>query len=322
MRDPYTDLEINCRSQLSILEACRHHNPSVEGRLRRHAPDLRPARVPAGRRGAPDRARPTSTASTRRPASGTTSLYNNVFGIRACSLRLTNIYGPRMLVKDARQAFLGFWFRPRARGTSRSDLRRRLAAARLRLRRRRGATRSCSPARATRRTARCSTSAATRSISLRELAELLVELAGSAVVRARAVPGRQEGDRHRQLLRATSRKIRDELGWAPTVALREGLRDGRSSSTASTARHYWDETRDVPFLDLARQTAALAVELDDGDRGACSTSGWFVARPEVERVRAGVRRLLRRGARGRRRDRHRRDRARSAGARHRRRATK
>src|SRR5262249_46934369 len=30
MRDPYTDLEINCRSQLTLLEACRHHNSRVK----------------------------------------------------------------------------------------------------------------------------------------------------------------------------------------------------------------------------------------------------------------------------------------------------
>src|SRR5688500_14974018 len=30
MHDPYTDLEINCRAQLSILEACRKHNPDVK----------------------------------------------------------------------------------------------------------------------------------------------------------------------------------------------------------------------------------------------------------------------------------------------------
>ncbi len=29
MRDPYTDLEINCRAQLSMLEACRRYNPRV-----------------------------------------------------------------------------------------------------------------------------------------------------------------------------------------------------------------------------------------------------------------------------------------------------
>ena len=42
MTDPYTDLEINARSQLSILEACRHENPADHGRLREHAPALRP----------------------------------------------------------------------------------------------------------------------------------------------------------------------------------------------------------------------------------------------------------------------------------------
>src|SRR5215471_18054927 len=30
MADPFTDLEINCRSQLSILESCRHHNPAIK----------------------------------------------------------------------------------------------------------------------------------------------------------------------------------------------------------------------------------------------------------------------------------------------------
>src|SRR4051812_29576126 len=30
MTDPYTDLDINCRAQLSILEACRKCNPSIK----------------------------------------------------------------------------------------------------------------------------------------------------------------------------------------------------------------------------------------------------------------------------------------------------
>ena len=30
MQDPYTDLEINCRSQLSILEVCRKYNPQMK----------------------------------------------------------------------------------------------------------------------------------------------------------------------------------------------------------------------------------------------------------------------------------------------------
>lgn len=38
-------------------------------------------------------------------------LYNNVYGIRACALRLTNTIGPRMRIKDARQTFVGVWIR-------------------------------------------------------------------------------------------------------------------------------------------------------------------------------------------------------------------
>ena len=38
-------------------------------------------------------------------------LYNNVFGVRACSLRLTNVYGPRQLIKHNRQGFIGWFIR-------------------------------------------------------------------------------------------------------------------------------------------------------------------------------------------------------------------
>jgi nucleoside-diphosphate-sugar epimerase len=38
-------------------------------------------------------------------------LYSNVYGLRTCALRLTNTYGPRMRVKDARQTFLGIWIK-------------------------------------------------------------------------------------------------------------------------------------------------------------------------------------------------------------------
>ena len=38
-------------------------------------------------------------------------LYERVYGLGAVSLRLTNVFGPRMRVKDARQTFLGIWLR-------------------------------------------------------------------------------------------------------------------------------------------------------------------------------------------------------------------
>jgi UDP-glucose 4-epimerase len=108
MLDPYTDLEINCRSQLTLLEACRNNNPAAKV-------------VFAGTRqvyGRPDHlpvdethlVRPTDINGINKVAGEYYHLvYNNVFGVRACSLRLTNIYGPRQLVRHNRQGFIG-WF--------------------------------------------------------------------------------------------------------------------------------------------------------------------------------------------------------------------
>ncbi len=110
MVDPYTDLEINCRAQLSILETCRHYNPAIKI-------------VFAGTRqiyGVPDYLpvdeqhllHPTDVNGINKMAGEWYHiLYNNVYGIRSCSLRLTNTYGPRMRVKDARQTFLGIWIK-------------------------------------------------------------------------------------------------------------------------------------------------------------------------------------------------------------------
>ena len=38
-------------------------------------------------------------------------VYDHVFGVRACSLRLTNVYGPRQLIKHNRQGFIGWFIR-------------------------------------------------------------------------------------------------------------------------------------------------------------------------------------------------------------------
>lgn len=115
MHDPYTDMEINCRAQLSILEACRKFNP--EGRI-----------VFASTRqlyGKPDYL-PVDEKHLLRPVdvNGVNKmagewyhiLYHQAHGLRTCALRLTNTYGPRMRVKDARQTFLGIWIRCLAEG--------------------------------------------------------------------------------------------------------------------------------------------------------------------------------------------------------------
>jgi dTDP-glucose 4,6-dehydratase/UDP-glucose 4-epimerase len=110
MTDPQTDLDINASAQLSILEACRKANPNIKivfasTRQIYGKPDYLPVdeKHPI---------RPVDVNGINKLAGEWYHLlYSNVYGIRACALRLTNTYGPGMRVKDARQTFLGIWVR-------------------------------------------------------------------------------------------------------------------------------------------------------------------------------------------------------------------
>lgn len=110
MTDPQIDLDINTSAQLSILEACRQNNPEIKivfasTRQLYGKPDYLPVdeKHPI---------RPVDVNGINKLAGEWYHLlYNNVYGIHACALRLTNTYGPGMRVKDARQTFLGIWVR-------------------------------------------------------------------------------------------------------------------------------------------------------------------------------------------------------------------
>jgi len=45
-------------------------------------------------------------------------LFHDVYGLNTRSLRLTNVYGPGMRIKDARQNFLGIWLRRALEGAA------------------------------------------------------------------------------------------------------------------------------------------------------------------------------------------------------------
>jgi len=110
MEDPFTDLEINCTSQLSILEACRRHNPEMKivfaGTRQVYG---RPRSLPVDEEHPLD---PVDVNGVNKAAGEWYHLlYGRVYGLRVTVLRLTNTYGPRMRVKDARQTFLGTWLR-------------------------------------------------------------------------------------------------------------------------------------------------------------------------------------------------------------------
>ena len=110
MNDPQCDLDINASAQLSIMEACRKANTDIKivfasTRQLYGKPDYLPVdeKHPV---------RPVDVNGINKLAGEWYHLlYNNVYGIRACALRLTNTYGPGMRVKDARQTFLGIWVR-------------------------------------------------------------------------------------------------------------------------------------------------------------------------------------------------------------------
>jgi UDP-glucose 4-epimerase len=220
MRDPYTDLEINCRAQLSILEACRKHNPSAKlvyasTRQIYGKPDY----LPVDER---HLLHPTDVNGINKMAGEWYHiLYNNVYGVRAVSLRLTNTYGPRMRVKDARQTFLGIWIRrlveEQALEVFGDGLQVRdfnyvddvLDAMLL-----------CASTEES--NGQIYNLGSDEVINLRDLAALMVELNGDGEYRVVPFPPERKaidiGDYY-----SDYRRIRGKLGWVPKVSLREGL---------------------------------------------------------------------------------------------------
>ena len=110
MHDPITDLDINAKAQLSILEACRKYNPDIRivfastrqiyGKPKYLPVDEKHPRHPVDVNGI-----------NKIAGEQYHILYQEVYGIASSVLRLTNTYGPRMRIKDARQTFLGVWIR-------------------------------------------------------------------------------------------------------------------------------------------------------------------------------------------------------------------
>jgi nucleoside-diphosphate-sugar epimerase len=110
MTDPETDLEINARAQLSILEACRRRNPGVRVVFASTRQIYgRPDYLPVDEK---HPLRPVDVNGINKLAGENYHLlYHEVHGIRSTVLRLTNTIGPGMRIKDARQTFVGVWIR-------------------------------------------------------------------------------------------------------------------------------------------------------------------------------------------------------------------
>ena len=219
MLDPKTDLDINASAQLSILEACRKANPEIKivfasTRQIYGKPDYLPVDEK-------HLLRPVDVNGINKMAGEWYHiLYNNVYGIRACALRLTNTYGPCMRIKDARQTFLGIWVRQLLEGrpfevwggeqkrdfTYVDDVVEGMLLA------------------ATSETAngKVYNLGGTEVVTLTELAELMVATNNGGQFEHHEFPCDRKridiGDYY-----ADDSLIRDELGWMPRVNLSEGL---------------------------------------------------------------------------------------------------
>lgn len=238
MTDPATDLDINAAAQLSILEACRKHNPAIRivfasTRQLYGKPEYLPVdeRHPI---------RPVDVNGINKLAGEWYHLlYNNVYGISACALRLTNTYGPAMRVRDARQTFLGVWIRNLIDGKPIQ-----VFGDGLQLRDFNFVDDVVDAflAAATRREAagQVFNLGSEEVINLRDLAAMLVELHGGGRYEIVPFPPERKaidiGDYYSDF-----GKARAELGWQPETGLATGLRQ----TLAYYAEHhaaYWSAT--------------------------------------------------------------------------------
>lgn len=236
MQNPHADLEINARAQLSILEACRKYNPGIKivfsstrqvyGKPQSLPVDERHPLCPVDVNGI-----------NKLAGEWYHILYNNVYGIRTAVLRLTNTYGPRMRVKDARQTFLGIWIRQILEGKTISvygdgkqirdfnyvdDVIEALLLAAL----------------SEDANGEIFNLGAEDPINLKDTAELLIRAHGSGKFELVPFPAERKaidiGDYY-----GDYRKIRSRLGWKPRVSLEDGLK----RTIAYYQQHgnkYWD----------------------------------------------------------------------------------
>lgn len=237
MTDPHTDLDINAAAQLSILEACRKVNTNIKvvfasTRQLYGRPDYLPVdeKHPI---------RPVDVNGINKLAGEWYHLlYNNVYSIRACALRLTNTYGPGMRVKDSRQTFLGIWVRLLLEGRTIKvfgdgqqlrdfnyvdDCVDAMLLA--------GESDTAN--------GKVYNLGSDEVVGLRALAEMIVDLGYGGTFELIPFPPERKaidiGDYYSDFS-----LIARELGWKPKIGLREGLKKTMSYYEAQH-RHYWDE---------------------------------------------------------------------------------
>lgn len=236
MDKPYRDLNLNLHSHVNLLEACRHFNPEAKV-------------VYTGTRGQYGRAQylPVDEKHPQRPidVNGVNKVaaeqyhfvYYHAYGLRTCSLRLTNTYGPRQPMKHDRHGFIAWFVRKAMDGETilvfgdGSQLRDfnyvdDVVSALLLA----GASPACD--------GQAFNLGGGQPISVLRVAELVIEAAGRGQIQKVPFPEKRRrieiGDYY-----ADYSKFKAATGWEPTVSMKEGLR--RTVDFFAKAReHYWE----------------------------------------------------------------------------------
>jgi UDP-glucose 4-epimerase len=220
MTDPFTDLEINCTAQLWILEAVRKRNPDLKivyaGTRQVYG---KPMRLPVDEN---HLLNPIDVNGINKISGEFYHLvYHSVYGIRACSLRLTNTYGPRLLIRHNRQGFIGWFLRQVTLGepiqlfgdgTQRRDFDyvEDVVDAFLRA----GAMEASN--------GQVFNLGGEAPVSLVDVVKMMIEIAGRGSYSLTPFPPERKridiGDFY-----ADATKVHKALGWRPTTTLRDGL---------------------------------------------------------------------------------------------------
>jgi UDP-glucose 4-epimerase len=237
MEDPFTDLEINCRSPLALLEACRRHAPETKviySSTRQIYGRVPEELLPVDERQPPG---PVDVNGINKLAGERYHvLYNNVYGLRTSVLRLTNTYGPRMLVKNNRQTALGWLIRQALDDeeilifgdgsqlrdfTYVDDVVDAMLIA--------GANDAAN--------GQVFNLGGIEPISLRDVTELLIECAGTGTFKLVPFPPERKAIDIGSIY-VDDRKIRRVLRWQPLIDMREGL-ERTVAFYRKHREHYW-----------------------------------------------------------------------------------
>ena len=236
MEDPGTDLDINCRAQLSLLEALRRINPRAVVVFAASRQQYgRPRELPVTE----DHPQIPVDVNGINLIAGEAYhlLYHDVYGIPAASLRLTNTYGPHLLMKHGRQGFITTFIRRALEG---SDLQVFGDGSQLR-----DFTYVSDAVDAFLRTAlvpeahgQALNVGGQEPVSLLEVAQLTQELAGAGgqVHAAPWPPEREKIDIGS--IYVSHARLEALTGWEPRVSLRDGLTE-TLAFYREHGEHYW-----------------------------------------------------------------------------------